>query len=132
MEMDSSSHYEMYPYVNVGHFALWEAGDANIKKKVIGYYQHNLDRIDAKAKQNMYGVGHLFIWCSNHLAAAVATQAILYERMTGDKKYQQLMQDHVNWLLGLNPWGTSMITGIPGNGDYPNDVHMPFWVVKKK
>ena len=132
MEMDSSLHYEMYPYVNVGHFALWEAGDATIKKKVIGYYQHNLDRIAAKAKQNMYGVGHLFIWCSNHLASAVATQAILYERMTGDKRYQQLMQDHVNWLLGVNPWGTSMITGVPANGDFPNDVHMPFWVVKKE
>jgi L-rhamnose isomerase len=38
-----------------------------------------------------------------------------------------MLQDHVNWLLGLNPWGTSMITGIPADGDHPIDVHMPFW-----
>jgi hypothetical protein len=132
MEKDSTNHYEMYPYVNMGHFALWEIGTDSIKKKMIDYYAHNLDRILSKAKQNDYGVGHLFVWCSNNFAAAVSTQAILYEKMTGDQKYSGLMQDHVNWLLGLNPWGTSMITGIPEKGDFPVDVHMPFWRIKKE
>ncbi len=132
MERDSTSHYEMYPYVNMGHYALWEIGDQSVKNKMIEYYDHNLTRILNKAMQNDYGVGHLFVWCSNNFAAAVATQAILYERMTGDKKYNALMQDHINWLLGLNPWGTSMITGIPVDGDYPLDVHMPFWRLKKE
>ena len=132
MEKDSTNHYEMYPYVNMGHFALWEIGTDSIKKKMVDYYAHNLDRILSKAKQNDYGVGHLFVWCSNNFAAAVSTQAILYEKMTGDQKYSGLMQDHVNWLLGLNPWGTSMITGIPEKGDFPLDVHMPFWRIKKE
>ena len=132
MEKDSTNHYEMYPYVNMGHFALWEIGTDSIKKKMVDYYAHNLDRILNKAKQNDYGVGHLFVWCSNNFAAAVSTQAILYEKMTGDQKYSALMQDHVNWLLGLNPWGTSMITGIPEKGDFPLDVHMPFWRIKKE
>lgn len=132
MEKDSTSHYEMYPYVNMGHYALWEIGDAETKKKMAAYYAHNLDRILNKAVKNDYGVGHLFVWCSNNFAAAVATQAILYEKMTGDSKYVPLMQDHVNWLLGLNPWGTSMITGIPEKGDFPLDVHMPFWRIRKE
>jgi hypothetical protein len=132
MERDSTSHYEMYPYVNMGHYVLWEVGDAAVKKKMIDYYAHNLDRIASKAGLNDYGVGHLFVWCSNNFAAAVATQAILYEKMTGDKKYNSMMQDHINWLLGLNPWGTSMITGIPADGDFPLDVHMPFWRLKKE
>jgi len=132
MEKDSTNHYEMYPYVNMGHFALWEIGTDSIKKKMVDYYAHNLDRVLSKAKQNDYGVGHLFVWCSNNFAAAVSTQAILYEKMTGDQKYSGLMQDHVNWLLGLNPWGTSMITGIPEKGDFPVDVHMPFWRIKKE
>jgi hypothetical protein len=132
MEKDSANHYEMYPYVNMGHFALWEIGTDSIKKKMVDYYAHNLDIILSKAKQNDYGVGHLFVWCSNNFAAAVSTQAILYEKMTGDQKYSALMQDHVNWLLGLNPWGTSMITGIPEKGDFPLDVHMPFWRIKKE
>jgi hypothetical protein len=132
MEKDSTSHYEMYPYVNMGHYALWQVAPDSIKQKMVEYYRHNLDRIMTKAGLNDYGVGHLFVWCSNNFAAAVATQAILYQRMTGDNRYVAMMQDHVNWLLGLNPWGTSMITGIPAQGDYPLDVHMPFWRIKKE
>jgi hypothetical protein len=132
MERDSVAHYELYPYVNVGHYALWEIGDANVRKEMATYYRENLMRIAERASRNEYGVGHLFVWCSNNYAAAVATQALLYEKMTGDKSFRKLLQDHVNWLLGLNPWGTSMITGIPADGDYPVDVHMPFWILKKQ
>jgi hypothetical protein len=132
MERDSVAHYEMYPYVNMGHYALWQVGDPAIRKRMAGYYRHNLQRILDKARLNDYGVGHLFVWCSNNFAAAVATQALLYEKMTGDKTFRPLLHDHMNWLLGLNPWGTSMITGIPAGGDYPLDVHMPFWRLKKQ
>jgi hypothetical protein len=132
MERDMANHYEMYPYVNMGHYALWQVGSDQDKKQAIEFYEHNLKKIQQKGDENPYGVGHLFIWCSNNLAAAVATQAMLYEEMTGSQKYRPLMQDHINWLLGLNPWASSMITGIPEKGDSPQDVHMPFWRIKKQ
>ncbi|MDH5475111.1 MAG: glycoside hydrolase family 9 protein [Cyclobacteriaceae bacterium] len=132
MERDTANHYEMYPYVNMGHYALWQTGTTEDKKQMIEYYAHNLDKIQERADKNPYGVGHLFIWCSNNLAASVATQAMLYEEMTGVQKYRPLMQNHVNWLLGLNPWSSSMITEIPENADSPLDVHMPFWRIYKK
>ena len=132
MEMDSAAHYEMYPYVNVGHYALWKVSDAATQSALSNYYKHNLENILKKGSLNPYGVGHLFIWCSNNLAAAVSTQALLYEKMTGDQRFSSLLQDHLNWLLGLNPWGTSMITGIPEKGEYPLDVHMPFWILNKQ
>lgn len=132
MERDTASHYEMYPFVNMGHYALWQVGTEQDMQNMIGYYEHNLNNIQKRADENPYEVGHLFIWCSNNLAAAVATQAMLYEEMTGSQKYRSLMQNHVNWLLGLNPWSSSMITEIPENADSPVDVHMPFWVLKKE
>ena len=133
MEMDSAAHYEMYPYVNMGHYALWQVVDDKIiRNKLADYYEHNLLKIQERADRNAYGVGHLFIWCSNNLAAAVATQALLYEQMTGDVQFRPLLQNHLNWLFGLNPWGTSMITGIPANGEFPLDVHMPFWILNKQ
>lgn len=132
MERDSASHYEMYPFVNMGHYALWQVGDSTDKKDMSSYYEHNLEKIKKRAEKNPYGVGHLFIWCSNNLAAAVATQAMLYEEMTGSTKYRFLMQSHVDWLLGLNPWNSSMITEIPENADTPVDVHMPFWRILKE
>ncbi len=132
MERDTASHYEMYPFVNMGHYALWQVGNAKDKEEMSRYYEDNLENIKKRGEENPYGAGHLFIWCSNNLAAAVATQAMLYEEMTSSKKYRVLMQDHVNWLLGLNPWNSSMITGIPGDADTPEDVHMPFWRILKK
>lgn len=127
MERDSASHYEMYPFINMGHYALWQIGKEEDKKQMVSYFEQNLEQVKKRAEQNPYGVGHLFIWCSNNLAAAVATQAMLYEEMTGSKKYRPLLVNHVNWLLGLNPWGSSMITGLPEHADFPLDVHMPFW-----
>ena len=132
MERDTASHYEMYPFVNMGHYALWQVGSRKDKRQMAAFYEHNLDQIQRRARDNPYEVGHLFIWCSNNLAAAVATQAMLYEEMTGSRKFRSLMLSHVNWLFGLNPWSSSMITGIPEDADTPVDVHMPFWVLRQQ
>ena len=47
--------------------------------------------------------------------------------MTGDTQYHEYMLAHRDWLLGRNPWGTSMFTGFPKSGDYPVDVHTSIW-----
>jgi hypothetical protein len=60
----------------------------------------------------------------NNLAVALATQGALYERMTGDARYRSFTTKQFDWLLGRNPWGVSMFTGIPANGTYPRDVHL--------
>jgi hypothetical protein len=44
--------------------------------------------------------------------------------MTGDKRYREFAAKQIDWLLGRNPWGTSMFTGIPADGVYPKDVHL--------
>ena len=31
-----------------------------------------------------------------------------------------------DWLFGCNPWGTSMIVGMPSWGDYPEDPHTSY------
>ena len=31
-----------------------------------------------------------------------------------------------DWLFGCNPWGTSMIVGLPSWGDYPEDPHSSY------
>jgi endoglucanase len=52
--------------------------------------------------------------------------------MTGDKKYHAYMIGLTDWLLGRNPWGVSMFTGIPRNGVYARDVHTSTWSLTKK
>lgn len=127
-----SRHYQMYPFTNVGHFALYPLVDKKTKAELAEYYRSGIERIVARAKTNPYGVGVPFLWCSNNLVVAFITQVHLYELMTGDTKYSQAGLDHRDWLFGKNPWGTSMFEGLPAGGEYPEDTHLPTVQLLKK
>lgn len=116
MGLDTAKHYEYYPFTNIGHYALFDLVDEDFQKVLIGYYKDGIEKIKERAEQNPYRIGIPFIWCSNNLAAAFVTQCILYEKMSGDKQYNSLMQSHRDWLLGKNPWGVTQFIGIPESG----------------
>jgi len=129
MEHDTAEHYEYYPFVNVGHSALYPLVDAAFRDTLAGYYRDGIERTMARGRTNPYGIGVPFIWCSNNLTSALITQILLYEMMTGDRRYHDFMLRQRDWLLGLNPWGTSMFTGIPRDGEHPVDVHTSVWAL---
>ena len=118
-------HYEMYPFTNFGHFALYPLVDKKTKAELVGYYRSGIERVVARSRTNPYGIGIPFIWCSNNLAVAFITQVLLYEEMTGDRQFHGAMIAHRDWLFGRNPWGTSMFEGIPAGGEFPTDTHLP-------
>lgn len=132
MQHDTAEHYQFYPFTNAGHFALYPLVDTKTKKELAGYYRDGIEKIVRRAQNNSYGVGVPFLWCSNNLVVAFITQVLLYEKMTGDMSYHKAMLAHRDWLFGRNPWGTSMFTGIPGNGEIPDDVHLPVVQLLKK
>jgi endoglucanase len=72
--------------------------------------------------KNPYRIGVPFIWCSNNLVAALVTQCRFYERMTGDARYRDFAAKQRDWLLGRNPWGTTMFTEI--GSVFPKATHM--------
>ena len=127
-----SRHYQMYPFTNVGHFALYPLVDSKVKRELAGYYRSGIERVITRGKGNPYGVGVPFLWCSNNLVVNYITQVHLYELMTGDKNYHASMLAHRDWLLGNNPWGTSMFEGLPSGGEYPEDTHLPTTQLLKK
>ncbi|HKO96454.1 MAG TPA: glycoside hydrolase family 9 protein [Pyrinomonadaceae bacterium] len=132
MQHETTEHYEFYPFTNIGHFALYPLVDAKTKTELANYYRDGIERVMARGRQNPYGVGVPFLWCSNNLVVAFITQVLLYEKMTGDMSYHAAMLAHRDWLLGRNPWGTSMFSGIPANGEFPEDVHLPTVQILKK
>ena len=132
MGQQLSRHYERYPFTNVGHYALYEIADPATKREVALSYRDGIERIIARANTNPYGVGVPFLWCSNNLVVAYITQVLLYEKMTGDLRFHQSMLLHRDWLFGRNPWGTSMFTMIPRNGEFPEDVHLPVVQILKR
>jgi len=130
--LDSAAHYQYYPFINMGHYALFDQVEKSFQNTLISYYKKEIDHIAQRSKTNPYGIGVPFIWCSNNLITSFITEVLLYEKMTGDMQYHQLMLDHRDWLFGKNPWGTSMFTGMPAQGKYPLDVHTSVWVMTKK
>jgi endoglucanase len=124
---DSAAHYQLYPFINMGHYALHEVADQEFKKTLEGYYLDGIKYTLKRANKNPFHIGIPFIWCSNNLLTSLVTQIILYEKMSGDKQFEPFLTAQRDWLFGRNPWGTSMFTGIPDGGVYPVEVHLaPF------
>ena len=122
MGADTARHYEWYPWFNHGHHAVWRVADAQAKRQMVDYYRQGLERVVARA-DNGFRIGIPFIWCSNNLMSAFATQAYIYRRMTGDNRFREYEAAALDWLFGANPWGVSMIIGLPWSGTWPRDPH---------
>src|SRR5690606_28198530 len=116
---DTARHYQWYPFHNFGHY---EVGN----DETTAYYKEGIERVWAKAEKNAFYRGVPFIWCSNNLTTSFAIQCYLYRKMSGDESYRELEQANIDWLFGLNPWGTSMVYGLPSWGDTPADPHSAF------
>jgi hypothetical protein len=121
MGKTQTGHYQYYPFMNVGHFRLYELDRAS-RKTLAGYYRAGIEQCVAAGKQNPYRIGVPFIWCSNNLIVALVTQCLLYERMTGDRGYAEFAGRQRDWLVGCNPWGYSMFTDV--GTVYPRDTHL--------
>ena len=117
-----TGHYQFYPFLNAGHFRLYDLIDDDFKRVLAGYYRDGLERCVRAGNQNPYGVGVPFIWCSDNLVAALVTQCLMYEHMTGDTSFHNFAVAQSDWLLGRNPWGITMFTEI--GSMYPCNVHL--------
>jgi peptidoglycan/xylan/chitin deacetylase (PgdA/CDA1 family) len=127
---DSARHYEWYPFINIGHYELAKRLKGKQRATVVDYYRQGIERVWEKARQNAFYRGVPFIWCSNNLTVAFATQCYWYRVLNGDPSFAALEQANFDWLFGCNPWGTSFVYGLPANGDTPSDPHSAFTHLK--
>jgi endoglucanase len=152
MGADTARHYQWFPWHNNGHYEIVRAVEAkrelsrprpvvlprdNIPTEralpgtapsgpertiLTDYYVRGLKAVVERAN-NGFRVGIPFIWCSNNLMASFATQALLYRQMTGDDHFLEYETAALDWLLGVNPWGSSMIIGFPNGGVWARTPH---------
>ena len=120
MGQDTARHYQWYPWHNNGHYEIWRLGPDSARRLMADYYRRGLEAV-ARRAHNGFRIGIPFIWCSNNLLASFATQAHFYRRMTGDSSYLEYETAALDWLLGVNPWGVSMVIGLGAN--YPRTPH---------
>lgn len=123
-------HYQWYPFINLGHWLLASGEDAAVRAEFAGYMRQGLQDLRERAGNDPFLHGVPYLWCSNNLTSAAVTQACLYERATGDTTFREMEAALRDWLLGCNPWGTSMICGwpqaqMPGY-DTPTDPHSSY------
>ncbi|MET0244919.1 MAG: glycoside hydrolase family 9 protein [Flavitalea sp.] len=123
---DTAAHYQWYPFINVGHYELAKLQSGKQRKETIAFYKRGIEVVLSKAKQNAFYRGIPFIWCSNNLTTSFAIQCYWYRELSGDNSFVELEQACFDWLFGCNPWGTSMVYGLPRMGDTPMDPHSAF------
>jgi len=122
---DTASHYQWYPFINLGHALIASSGSES-SPEFLNYYRDGLEKLYQRGVSQPFFMGIPFIWCSNNLVSAAMTQARLYNELSNDPKYLEMEASLRDWLFGCNPWGTSMIVGLPKWGDYPVDPHSAF------
>ncbi len=129
MELGRARHYQYYPFVNMGH-----ANQANMKisasKTFSGFMHDGLKVIYQRGKSDPFLNGIPYLWCSNNLTVGAIIQAKLYFEATSDSTYIEMEAALRDWLFGCNPWGTSMICGLPAKGDYPQIPHSSLTFLK--
>jgi endoglucanase len=123
---DTAAHYQWYPFINAGHYELSKRLHDKRKKIVIDFYKQGIEIIWNKARTNAFFRGIPFIWCSNNLTTSFAVQCYWYRQLSNNTAFAELEQANFDWLFGCNPWGTSMVYGLPACGDTPVDPHASF------
>lgn len=131
LSRDTANHYQYYPFVNIGHYELAKQTAGATRDELINYYKKGIQEVNQRAEKNAFNRGVPFIWCSNNLTVAFAMQCFWYKELTGDTAFSELEQANFDWLFGANPWGTSMVYGLPSWGDTPVDPHSAFTHLKQ-
>src|SRR5688500_10503528 len=122
MGVDKANHEQWYPLHNNGHYDLWRGGRLMEKRNAFRSYRQRLDRI-ARRAHHKFGIGILFIWCLAIMMVSLSTQSRLYREMSGDARFVDMEMAALDWIFGANPWGMSMVIGIPKGGVFPRDPH---------
>ncbi len=125
MGADTASHYQWYPFTNLGHANI-AAAPTKDSYQFISFLRDGIERVYRKGRENPFLFGIPFIWCSNNFVSSFLEQLYLYRTLTHDSTYIEMESSLRDWLFGCNPWGTSMVVGFPAFGDFPSDPHSAF------
>jgi hypothetical protein len=130
MGKDTARHYQWYPFLNMGHWGLGKSHHKVYYQEFSRYWKKGIQQVWERGKCNPFLNGVPGIWCSNNLTVALITQCHLYTGMTGDSTYAEMEAALRDWLFGCNPWGTSMVIGLPEYGDTPVTPHSSLSVLR--
>jgi endoglucanase len=131
IEKDTARHYQFYPFVNLGHANMGLYG-GKYSARYQAFMRKGLKLLDQRRSNDPFRMSIPFIWCSNNYVTASLTQHRLYSDITGSDQFRMPEAAMRDWLFGCNPWGTSMICGLPEGGDFPRYPHAALTLYRDK
>lgn len=126
MKDNAARHYQWYPFVNIGHALIARGSAGNPREEFIGLMRSGIEAVARRGAGTPFLFGIPFVWCSNNYVSAFLTHLLLYREISGDRTYEVMEAAMRDWLFGCNPWGTSMVVGLPEGGVSPRDPHSAF------
>lgn len=93
-------------------------------KSLLQYIQADLDSFQniANQKENLWGMPHQYHWGTLYSFFEVANASLLYKNQLEDTKYEKMSLDVLDFTLGKNNWGLSMIL----SNNLPNSIKHVF------
>lgn len=122
MGRDTARHYQWYPFIKLGNLLLFE----HIADRQTSIFRDGIKAIQERGQNTPFLIGTPFIWCSNNYISAAITEMKWYRKLFDSEEFIETEAAHRDWLFGCNPWGTSMIYGLPREGISPKDPHSAF------
>lgn len=116
---DSVKLHQWYPLLNIGHFYLAGSEDPVLRNEFQQNIRFGLSRAVLRSDSNPFGICVPVLLSSSEYIASLALAANLYRRQTTDSTFAAMETAHLDWLFGCNPWGKSMVVGVPVLGNYP-------------
>jgi len=120
---DTTTYHQWYPYLNLGHYVIANVENPGYRKEFLQNILSGIQRVNNAAADNPFNIAIPMVLGSNNMVTAIASQCRLYRALTNDSTYLSLETSLIDWLFGCNPWGTSMVIGLPQLGVYPSDPH---------
>lgn len=121
-----------YPYLNWSYFLMMQVENPQIKKN----FQQNMNiallRSKLAAQDNPFNIGISLTENSNNKITALHNMCFAYRKQTGDSTFIAMEEALFNWIFGCNPWGISMVTGLPENGITPQHPHSKSYIETDK
>lgn len=117
-----------YPYVNWSPYLLLQIENPQIKRDYLHNIMVSLQRARLTAQGNPFNIGVNFSENSNNKIIALHNMCVTYRQLTHDLQFMDLEESLYNWIFGCNPWGISMITGIPDTGTTPFHPHIKSYI----
>lgn len=119
---------QFYPYFNWSPFLFLQFENPHIKKNYKYNIETALQRAKLTANDNPFNIGVNLSENSNNKITALHNMCFTYRLQTGDTTFINMEESLFNWIFGCNPWGISMVTGIPDNGKTPQHPHSKTYI----